>query len=104
MNSVNFFPIVPIFHINCYFIGKVSTMFGFLTNFGSPNSIFGLLKKLNSFFVTVNKKQEFCRFLSQIALFIINLEKQEFQRNKNFKFMLLLHEILKLQGNSIFNV
>ena len=31
-------------------------------------------------------------------------EKQEFQRNKNFKLMLLLHEIPKLQGNSIFNV
>ena len=34
-----------------------------------------------------------------------DIKKQEFfQRNKNFKFMLLLHEIPKLQGNSIFNV
>ena len=30
--------------------------------------------------------------------------KNHFQRNKNVKFMLLLHKIPKLQGNSIFNV
>ena len=43
-------------------------------------------------------------YLSDRGGHVGHSEKQEFQRNKNFKFMLLLHEIPKLQGNSIFNV
>ena len=30
------FPKIALFHINCYFIGKVSPMYGFLAGFSSP--------------------------------------------------------------------
>ena len=35
-----FFPKIALFHINCYFIGKLSPMYGFLAGFSSPESIF----------------------------------------------------------------
>ena len=35
-----FFPKIALFHINCYFIGKVSPMFGFRAGFSSPESSF----------------------------------------------------------------
>ena len=35
-----FFPKIALFHINCYFIGKVSPIYGFLAGFSSPKSIF----------------------------------------------------------------
>ena len=48
----NGFPKIALFHINCYFIGKVSPMFGFLAGFSSPESIFAGKKILISCFVT----------------------------------------------------
>ena len=41
-----FFPKIALFHINRYFIGKVSPMFGFLAGFSSPESIFAEKKYL----------------------------------------------------------
>ena len=46
-----YFPKIALFYINCYFIGKVSPMYGFLAGFSSPESIFAE-KKLISCFVT----------------------------------------------------
>ena len=40
------FPKIALFHINCYFIGKVSPMYGFLAGFSSPESIFAEKKYL----------------------------------------------------------
>ena len=31
-----FFPKIALFHINCYFIGKVSAMYGFMAGFSFP--------------------------------------------------------------------
>ena len=35
-----FFPKIALFHINCYFIGTVSLMYGFVAGLSSPESIF----------------------------------------------------------------
>ena len=35
-----FFPKIASFQINCYYIGKLSQMYGFLAGFSSPESIF----------------------------------------------------------------
>ena len=43
--KVLFYPKIALFHINCYFIGKVSPMYGFLAGFSSPESIFAEKKK-----------------------------------------------------------
>ena len=47
-----FFPKIALFHINCYFIGKVSSMYGFLAGFSSPESIFA---ENNTYFLFVTK-------------------------------------------------
>ena len=46
------FPKIALFHINCYFIGKVSPMYGFLAGFSSPESIFA---ENNTYFLFVTK-------------------------------------------------
>ena len=65
---VIFFTQIALFHINCYFIGKVSPMYGFLAGVSSPGSIFAE-KILISCFVT---KTENMLFFPKIALFYIN--------------------------------
>ena len=70
-----FFPKIALFHINYYFIGKVSPMYGFLAGFSSPESI--LMKKiLISCFVTKTgnilfffQKQEICYFFPKSHYF-----------------------------------
>ena len=51
------FPKMALFHINCYFIGKVSPMYGFLAGFSSPESIFALK---NTYFL-------FCYFIGKVS-------------------------------------
>ena len=73
-----FFPKIALFHINCYFIGKVSPMYGFLAGLSSPESIFA---EINTYFMFCNQnrkyvifsqKQEKVLFYPKIALFHIN--------------------------------
>ena len=63
-----FFPRIALFHVNCYFICKVSPMYGFLAGFSSPESIFAG-KILISCFVT---KTGNMLFFPKIALFRVN--------------------------------
>ena len=63
-----FFSKIALFHINCYFIGKVSPLYGFLAGFSSPESIFAE----KYLFPVLSPKQEICYFFSKIALFHIN--------------------------------
>ena len=65
-----FFSKIALFHINCYFIGKVSPMYGFLAGFSSPESIFAE-KYLFPVFSPLLKNRKYVNF-SQIALFHIN--------------------------------
>ena len=44
--SMLFSPKITLFHINCYFIVKVSPMYGFLAGFSSPESFFAENKNL----------------------------------------------------------
>ena len=63
---------IALFHINCYFIAKVSPIYGFLAGFSSSESIFAE-KLLISFFVTTFQKYRKCVvFSSKIALFHFN--------------------------------
>ena len=63
-----FFPKIALFHINCYFIGKVSPIYGFLAGFSSPESIFAskityfLFCIQNRKYVILSQKQEICYF------------------------------------------
>ena len=47
-----YFSKIALFHINCYFIGKVSPMYSFLAGFSSPESIFA---ENNAYFLFVTK-------------------------------------------------
>ena len=62
------FPKIALFHINCYFIGKVSPMYGFLAGFSSPESIFA---EKNTYFLFCNQNRKYVIF-PKIALFHIN--------------------------------
>ena len=62
------FPKITLFHINCYFIGKVSPMYGFLAGFSSPESIFA---EKNIYFLFCNQNRKYVIF-PKIALFHIN--------------------------------
>ena len=66
--EICYFPKIALFYINCYFIGKVSPMYGFLAGFSSPESIFAE-KILISCFVT---KTGNMLFFPKVALFYIN--------------------------------
>ena len=69
---VIFFTQIALFHINCYFIGKVSPMYGFLAGVSSPGSIFALKKILISCFVTKTENMLFfypnCTISHQLLL------------------------------------
>ena len=54
-----FFPTIALFHINCYFIGKVSLMYGFLAGFSSPESIFA--EKI-TYFLFCNQNRKYVTF------------------------------------------
>ena len=57
--NMQFFPSkTALFHINCYFIGKVSPMYGFLAGFSCEESI--LAEKY--LFPVLQPKQEICYF------------------------------------------
>ena len=59
---------IALFHNNCYFIGKVSPMYGFLAGFSSPESI--LLKNyLSPVMSPLFKKQEICQFFPKLHYF-----------------------------------
>ena len=62
-----FFPKIALFHINCYFIGKVSAMYGFMAGFSFPESIFAGKK---TFFLFCNQNRKYVIF-PKIALFHI---------------------------------
>ena len=51
-----FFPKIALFHINCYFIGKVRPMYGFLADFSSPESIFA---EKNTYFLFCNQNRKY---------------------------------------------
>ena len=63
------FPKIALFHINCYFIGKVSPMYGYLAGFSSPESIFAEKILIYRKYVT---KTGNMLFFPKIALFHIN--------------------------------
>ena len=69
---MSIFPKIALFHIYCYFIGKVSPMYGFLASFSSPESIFADINYLFHILSQLFKKQEICHFFSKIAEFHIN--------------------------------
>ena len=52
---------IALFHTNCYFIGKVSPMYGFLASFSSPESIFAEVNYLFPVLSPLFKKQEICQ-------------------------------------------
>ena len=54
-----FFPKISLFHINCYFIGKVSPMYGFQAGFSSPESIFA---EKNNYFLFCNQNRKYVIF------------------------------------------
>ena len=47
---------IALFHTNCYFIGKVSPMYGFLAGFSSPESIFAGKILISCSFCHQNRK------------------------------------------------
>ena len=51
-----FFPKIALFHINCYFIGTVSLMYGFLAGLLSPESIFA---EKNTYFLFCNQNRKY---------------------------------------------
>ena len=57
--NLSFSPKIALFHIICYFIGKVSPVYGFLAGFSSPESIFADKKYV---FPVLSPKQEICHF------------------------------------------
>ena len=77
-----FFPKIALFHINFYFIGKVSPMNGFLAGFSSPESIFAE-KILISCFVTKTG--------GNMLFFPKNRKYVIFSQNRIISHQLLLH-------------
>ena len=73
-NMSNFYNIA-LFHINCYFIGKVSDMHSFPGGFSSPESIFA--EKITYFL--------FCHHFSKNRTYVI------FSQNRIISHQLLLH-------------
>ena len=53
------FPKIALFHINCYFIGKVSPMYGFFAGFSFPESIFA---EKNTYFLFCNQNRKYVIF------------------------------------------
>ena len=75
------FPKIALFHINCYFIGKVSPMFGFLAGFSSPESIFA---EKNTYFLFCNQNRKY-------VIFPKNRKYVIFSQNRIISHQLLLH-------------
>ena len=72
---MSIFSTIALFHINSYFIGKVSPMYGFLAGFSSPESIFA--EKITYLL--------FCRHLKK------NRKYVKFFQNRIISHQLLLH-------------
>ena len=80
--NMYFFPSkIALFHINCYFIGKVSPVYGFLAGLNFPESIFA---EKNTYFLFCNQNRKY----------VIFSQKEEicyFSQNRIISHQLLLH-------------
>ena len=57
---------IALFHINCYFIGEVSPMYGFLAGFSCAESIFS---EKNTYFLFCNQNRKYVFFFPKSHYF-----------------------------------